>query len=193
MSVNLHQTPLFGARDRGAATAVALEPLTLEVFVVCDGPEPYRASPTCNCPRGESCPNRAYLTVLYANQAQAERAVDSHARALSRTILPNRERTLTSEDPLGVTVARLRLERMYGRDYRGAPCGIFNALASLREGTGEEPAWEELRTQRELEEAEGTVLAGPGATAGVLFLFVAAANGKLTLEPVKTVPWRYRD
>jgi hypothetical protein len=184
------QTPSFGPADRGGATGVVLRTLTVEAFAICDGPEPERAGRANSCPRGPTCPNRAYLTVLYPTLALAEQALDDHARALSRRILPGRERRLTADQPLVLRIARVRVEDMRARDYRRRPCGILHTVEDLREGTGEEPAWQELRRQREHEQADGALLRGPIGTSGMLFLFLTAER-KLRLDSVDRIAWRH--
>jgi hypothetical protein len=174
------------ALERG--TQPPLQRLSVQGFAISDYGDLDRAGDWLNCKRQPNCPNRAYLTEIYATLVSAHAEIPRRARELARCVLPRRPDAVTRYGPLTFRVYELVATGIVGRDYRRAGCALPDASRQLREGSGGEPAWREIQRQRDEEGVEGALL--PGSTPdGDLFLFVSAGHRLDQLELVDTLKW----
>jgi hypothetical protein len=182
-------------RAREVLVLPAAEPLDLEGYVITGGPDfELERAGVCAGPRGENAhPDSAYLTPVYISDSYAREALSAHAQDFSKRVLPNRPRSLTQDDPLEFAISRIKISGLRGRDYRERPCGLRNALAELRDGSGNEAAWREVTRQREADEIEGLLLARSYGTVAQLFLFLAARGRIDVLEEVEKRSWSYQE
>ena len=178
-----------GAAARELVRLPPLERVGIEGFVLCDFEDLDRAGDWIRCPRGPGCPNQAFLTNVYASERLAHESLDRRARLASERILPAHPAALTRVEPLRFEIRCLVAEGFLGRDYRSTPCGMPHATQDLRNGHGNEPAWQEVRRQRDEECVEGVLLPGGPGVRAALFLFVSAAHCVRRLEPVAAVDW----
>lgn len=136
-----------------------------------------------------SCHEAAYLINLHADLASALAAIPERGHALARRICSRRPGELTRLGTLSFSIYRVSVVGLVGYDYRPVGCQMPGWHDQLHSGRGDEPAWRELRRQREREEVEGALL--PGATAvGDLFMFAQAAPTRMVeCDLVEVVDW----
>jgi hypothetical protein len=171
--------------------------LAVAGFVIChnapgDGelPELDRAGDWIRCKRGDSCPERAYLTPVYTCRDYAEEAVPARAERFARGVLSAQHRILTKREALSFKICSLAVEGLYARDYCRNPCGLDDALLELRFGDGGGPAWRELHRQRAGEDVQGALLPGGFGTHCNLFMFLSAKLCIHELNVVEQVGWQ---
>jgi hypothetical protein len=165
-------------------------PFSVAGYTLSDFADPDRAGDWVSCLRPK-CHNAAYLAIVYSSEQEAMQAIPGRAAELAHAVLPLRPDPLgllLAHGPLEFYVHRIRAVDVLGRDYRSGGCTIPNAAQELRIGRGDEPAWREIRRQRDSDDVEGALLPGPSPQ-GQLFLFRSAIHRIEDHEILRRIAW----